>query len=252
MFSPTARALAIFLGGCGGLVSVPSVDADPPASEDAGSPVDATVQVGGDTDAQPTHDASSSRDASFDAPSAPTDASHDVTCSPTALQGAACLNLLIYPFYCSTAASTCGCVPSCGEPRTTCAVLGASCGPVPDGFGGVLNCGTCPSSDICVKGHCTNADAGCVPATCAMQGISCGLAEDGCGQIIQCGIGPGCSFWSCVPSDPACPDPSFPTQPYPPAPCPEGLLCPVPRSTCCTTYLKCTGGQWQSVSSGCP
>jgi hypothetical protein len=75
----------------------------------------------------------------------------------------------------------------------TCVQHGATCGPVADGCGGVLNCGTCTGQEKCGGGGqpsvCgTSADGGvCVPRTCAAQDISCGPAGDGCGGLISCG-----------------------------------------------------------------
>ena len=78
-------------------------------------------------------------------------------------------------------------VPSCA-PRT-CAQAGASCGPVGDGCGAVLNCGSCTAPQTCGGGGTPSVCGGnpCVPKTCAQEGISCGPSGDGCGDMLSCG-----------------------------------------------------------------
>jgi hypothetical protein len=87
-----------------------------------------------------------------------------------------------------------------GCTKKTCASIGANCGPVADGCGGLLACGTCSSPYICGGGgtpnRCGNpfvSDSGlaCTPKTCADLNANCGLAGDGCGGTINCG---SCSF----------------------------------------------------------
>jgi hypothetical protein len=76
--------------------------------------------------------------------------------------------------------------PTC-TPRT-CAQAGATCGPIGDGCGGVLQCGTCVAPQTCGGGGTPNqCGGGCTPITCAQQGLSCGAAGDGCGGVLQCG-----------------------------------------------------------------
>jgi hypothetical protein len=76
--------------------------------------------------------------------------------------------------------------PTC-TPRT-CASVNANCGPIGDGCGGVLNCGTCTPPQTCGGGGTPNVcGGGCTPMTCGAQGLSCGPAGDGCGNVIQCG-----------------------------------------------------------------
>jgi hypothetical protein len=76
---------------------------------------------------------------------------------------------------------------------TTCAALGADCGPVSDGCGGLLQCGTCASGQACgvnqpnVCGTKVPDGGLCKPETCADQGLSCGQAGDGCGGTLDCG-----------------------------------------------------------------
>jgi hypothetical protein len=66
---------------------------------------------------------------------------------------------------------------------------GVTCGSVGDGCGNILNCGTCPTGQICGGGGKPGVcwQPPCTPKTCAQQGFNCGQASDGCGNIIQCG-----------------------------------------------------------------
>jgi hypothetical protein len=75
---------------------------------------------------------------------------------------------------------------------TTCSAQGIQCGPAGDGCGNLLQCGTCPSGEVCGgggAGKCGTATTtmGCTPETCASQDLACGPAGDGCGNEIQCG-----------------------------------------------------------------
>ena len=85
---------------------------------------------------------------------------------------------------------------SCVAPPTctpkTCASQATVCGPVGDGCGNILQCGTCPANQACVGGKCV----GCTPKTCAGQSYTCGMQGDGCGDAINCGAcpsGKGCN-----------------------------------------------------------
>jgi len=82
---------------------------------------------------------------------------------------------------CSFAVSAC-------EPAT-CAMRSAECGAAPDGCGGNLACGTCPSSEVCggggIPNRCGLGD--CTPRTCASAGAECGSISDGCGRMLECG-----------------------------------------------------------------
>jgi hypothetical protein len=88
--------------------------------------------------------------------------------------------------------------PSGCTPRT-CAEAGKDCGPVADGCGNLIECGTCEAPETCGGGGeasvCGGAQ-GCVPATCEELGKDCGHVADGCGSTIQCGTctepGEGC------------------------------------------------------------
>ncbi len=100
------------------------------------------------------------------------------------------------------------CVPS------TCVALGASCGNVPDGCGGALQCGACPPGQSCGAGGVANTcgQGTCTPKTCAGEGKNCGALSDGCGAILACGTCSGgklcggdgmpnvCSAMACTPT----------------------------------------------------
>jgi hypothetical protein len=73
--------------------------------------------------------------------------------------------------------------------KTTCEKEGKNCGPISDGCGATIDCGTCTSPDTCggggvpsVCGHPT-----CKPKTCADWGAECGPVGDGCGGSVDCG-----------------------------------------------------------------
>ena len=84
----------------------------------------------------------------------------------------------------------------------TCASSGASCGPIGDGCGGDVDCGTCTAPDFC-GGDGTLFECGggsgsgaCVARTCAQAGANCGVIADGCGTLTAscgtCGSGELC------------------------------------------------------------
>ena len=81
----------------------------------------------------------------------------------------------------------------CGAPNctpATCASLGANCGQVADGCGGLTaNCGTCTGNATCGGGGTSNVCGvpPCTPTTCAKLGVNCGLVADGCGAALDCG-----------------------------------------------------------------
>ena len=77
--------------------------------------------------------------------------------------------------------------PACTP--TTCTALGATCGPVADGCGGLLDCGaSCPVNTSCGGGGTPSVcGTSCVPATCASLGYNCGSNGDGCGGTLNCG-----------------------------------------------------------------
>ena len=78
--------------------------------------------------------------------------------------------------------------PNCAG-ATTCAQQNVKCGPIGDGCGGTLECGTCPATETCGGGG-TPGVCGkfvCTPKTCAALGADCGPVGDGCGMQIDCG-----------------------------------------------------------------
>lgn len=112
-----------------------------------------------------------------------------------------------FPSYCSTGALTAqekvlmfmlfdlsACV-SVGEPPTppictknTCSGLGATCGAIADGCGGLLDCGTCTAPDTCGGGGVANqCGSNCTRTNCGAQGANCGVIADGCGGTLDCG-----------------------------------------------------------------
>lgn len=79
------------------------------------------------------------------------------------------------------------------KPRT-CTDLAANCGPQGDGCGGVIQCGTCGTGEVCGVGgpsQCgtPSVPAGtCTPKDCVALGATCGAQGDGCGNVIaSCG-----------------------------------------------------------------
>jgi len=74
-------------------------------------------------------------------------------------------------------------------PRT-CTELSATCGPMGDGCGGVIQCGNCTAPATCGGGgkpsNC-GGNTSCIPKTCTDLGATCGPASDGCGGLVQCG-----------------------------------------------------------------
>jgi hypothetical protein len=72
---------------------------------------------------------------------------------------------------------------------TTCAKAGVGCGPIADGCGGVLQCGSCTAPATCGGGN-TPGQCGtppCAAKTCMDLGATCGPVGDGCGMQIDCG-----------------------------------------------------------------
>ncbi len=81
--------------------------------------------------------------------------------------------------------------PEC-HPRT-CADVGAECGLIADGCGDIVDCGDCPSPQICGADPDRPNECAlpCEPLTCEEHGAECGEVDDGCGEIIDCGECPG-------------------------------------------------------------
>ena len=72
----------------------------------------------------------------------------------------------------------------------TCASSNASCGPIGDGCGDVLDCGSCMPPQTCGGGgvySVCGGTSGCVPRTCASVQANCGPVADGCGNLLNCG-----------------------------------------------------------------
>jgi hypothetical protein len=89
-------------------------------------------------------------------------------------------------------------VDSGGCVYTTCQAVGASCGTIGDGCGGVIQCGDCVPPQFCGGGgygQCGGPGPGptdsgpiiCIPTTCASLGVTCGAYGDGCGGLVYCG-----------------------------------------------------------------
>ncbi|MBS1118613.1 MAG: Tryptophan synthase alpha chain [Deltaproteobacteria bacterium] len=83
---------------------------------------------------------------------------------------------------------------SAGCGLVTCASQGATCGPVGDGCGGVIDCGSCTAPESCGGGGTLFTCGGgsgsgtCTPRTCAQAGATCGVVSDGCGGVTaNCG-----------------------------------------------------------------
>lgn len=90
--------------------------------------------------------------------------------------------------------------PGCG--LVTCSSQNATCGPIGDGCGGVIDCGTCTAPDTCGGGGTLftcgsgGSNSSCTPRTCQQAGAQCGVVADGCGGLTpncgSCGTGETC------------------------------------------------------------
>jgi hypothetical protein len=74
----------------------------------------------------------------------------------------------------------------------TCEDLSATCGPVANGCGDVVQCGDCKDGELCgiiAPNVCTSTASLCKPLSKAdaCQGKECGIAGDGCGGTVTCG-----------------------------------------------------------------
>jgi hypothetical protein len=76
--------------------------------------------------------------------------------------------------------------PDAGCGLVTCASANAMCGPIGDGCGAIIQCGSCAMNQSCVQGKCMIGSS-CTPKTCGQQGFDCGMAGDTCGHVITCG-----------------------------------------------------------------
>lgn len=75
-----------------------------------------------------------------------------------------------------------------GPTCLTCDMIGANCGMLPDGCGGVLDCGSCGAGENCGGGGPNICGpAPCEPTTCEQQQAACGDIADGCGGTLSCG-----------------------------------------------------------------
>lgn len=83
------------------------------------------------------------------------------------------------------------------EPKS-CADLGKDCGPVDDGCGSPLDCGSCPVNETCGGDGTPGVCGGCVPKTCESETVYCATIADGCGNMIVCPglykLDPVCTF----------------------------------------------------------
>ncbi len=150
--------------------------------------------------------------------------------------------LFIVIFVASSTAVFADCSP------TTCSAQGRTCGALADGCGGVLNCGVCPSGQICKDGSCVqsqvfcNEDPGCSPSReCTGSGdllLRSTNSTGGCvNQTIDCPEGclsittPRCA---CSPSNTCANSTTLITRTQ----TPEGG-CEISQSTC---PFGCSGG----------
>ncbi|MHB8417735.1 MAG: Ig-like domain-containing protein [Myxococcales bacterium] len=72
----------------------------------------------------------------------------------------------------------------------TCASARATCGPIGDGCGGILDCGSCTAPETCGGGGTPSVcggHSGCVARSCATAHANCGPIGDGCGGKLDCG-----------------------------------------------------------------
>jgi hypothetical protein len=175
---------------------------------------------------------------------------------------------------CTALGTTCGgggipgqCGGSTCTPRTCAA---GNCGPLADGCGGLVQCGPCPTGQVCGGGTPSVCGSGtCTPRTCAAQGIQCGPAANGCGGTLDCGTctapqtcggggTPSVCGGSCTPGTP-CGDPnanficldngSCGAITCPAGVCPGGCFCAGPATaprcyenqaaTACATAPRC-------------
>ncbi|HEY6878175.1 MAG TPA: hypothetical protein VI299_09150, partial [Polyangiales bacterium] len=76
----------------------------------------------------------------------------------------------------------------------TCDVPGSAtgetyCGTIADQCGALLNCGSCPTGQVCgatTPNRC-GPGSSCTPRNCTQAGAGCGLVGDGCGGVLNCG-----------------------------------------------------------------
>jgi hypothetical protein len=93
----------------------------------------------------------------------------------------------------AVACAGCFCIPWPRCTPMTCTEARSNCGEVPDGCGGVLDCGMCRAPETC-GGFGTPNVCGCTPMSCAERGADCGVI-DNCGEPLDCGTCTG--PWTC-------------------------------------------------------
>ena len=70
----------------------------------------------------------------------------------------------------------------------TCAEVDAECGPLEDGCGNTITCGSCPEGQQCGTETPNVCGDVCEPATCASASAECGMLDPGCNaDMLDCG-----------------------------------------------------------------
>jgi hypothetical protein len=131
-------------------------------------------------------------------------AQQNIQCGPA---GDGCGGTIASCGPCVAGVTTCGGSGTpgvCGSPACAQGTCGNKCGSVPNGCGGILNCGGCPGGQTCGGGGAANicGAASCSPKSCAQVGAQCGQASDTCGGLtVDCGTcqaGQVCQNNQCV------------------------------------------------------
>lgn len=94
---------------------------------------------------------------------------------------ASCLLLSVAAFGCGLSELFPHCEPA------SCESLHATCGPVADGCGGQLECGTCGLDQRCAATASGLACEHCIRLTCEVADGRCGELDDSCGGSVECG-----------------------------------------------------------------
>jgi hypothetical protein len=157
---------------------------------------------------------------------------------------------------CAAAFACTSCFGAPCTPKTSCP-SGQNCGTAPDGCGGFINCGACPTGQSCFGNAC------CTPATTCPSGQTCGTAPDGCGGFVTCGTcaagqiclagGTCCQRATACPAGQNCgtaPDGCGGTVNC--GTCPVGQVCSATgQCNVCTPLATCNAGQCGGVPDGC-